>query len=89
MSFFQFMPWIKTIRHLTGIIILLAIGFFIYGKFVKKDTQNTTFSGNVEEVNIIQNTKRKFIPFVEALVGQESGDSDFYAGIRTGLRFEF
>ena len=89
MSFFQWLPWLKTIRHLIGIGILLTIVFIVYTKFVKKpDVQETIFHGDVKEVNIIQKQKRTFIPFVEGFSGLET-DSDFYAGLRAGLRFEF
>ena len=90
MSFFQWMPWVKTLRHLTGIIIIVCLIGFIYMKFFKKEAgQETTFSGDVGQVNIIQKTKRMFIPFVEGYAGVDSSDDDMHAGIRTGLRFEF
>jgi len=90
MSFFQWMPWVKTLRHLTGIILIVCLVGFIYMKFFKKDaSQETTFQGDVGEVNIIQKNKRMFIPFVEGSAGMESNEDDMIFGIRTGLRFEF
>jgi len=90
MSFFQWLPWLKTIRHLTGIIIILCIVGFIYAKFFKKEaSQETTFQGDVGEVNIIQKSKRMFIPFVEGFAGVETQHDEMNAGIRAGLRFEF
>ena len=89
MSFFQWMPWVKTLRHLTGIIIIVVIVGFIYMKFFKKDSQETTIHGDVENVNIIQARKRFFIPFVEGFMGVETQHDEVNAGIRGGLRFEF
>jgi len=88
MSFFQWLPWVKTIRHLVGIGIIIGIVLFTYQKFFKKNNvQTTTFSGNVEEVNIIQKPSRFFIPFIEGSVGQGSDGLD--TSIRGGARFEF
>jgi hypothetical protein len=88
MSFFQWLPWLKTFRHLIGILIVILIVAFIYTKFFAKETQNTTFQGDVDEVNIISQPKKFFIPFVEGFVEQQS-DRDMSTGIRGGLRFEF
>lgn len=89
MSFFQWMPWIKTLRHLTGIIIIVVIAGAIYFKFFKSGTQKTVFKGDVKNVNIIQNRKRIFIPFIEGYAGLETNQDKMNAGIRSGLRFEF
>jgi len=89
MSFFQWMPWVKTIRHLTGILIIVFIVGFVYMKFFKSDKQETHFEGDVGQVNIINKTKRMFIPFVEGSAGMESNEDAMVFGIRTGLRFEF
>ena len=86
-SFFEFLPWVKTMRYLIGILIVALIAGVIYTKFFKKtNTQNTTFQGDVEEVNIINKASRVFIPFVEASIGDNDGEFD--AALRAGLRFE-
>ena len=90
MSFFQWIPWLKTTRHLVGILIILVVVGGIYVKFFKKgNVQATTFQGDVKEVNIINKASRVFIPFVEGSIGQESGNDGLDTSIRTGLRFEF
>jgi len=89
MSFFQWMPWIKTLRHLTGIIIIACIVGFIYMRFFKNNSNETTFQGDVGEVTIINKSKRMFIPFVEGSAGMESNEDSMIFGIRTGVRFEF
>jgi len=88
MSFFEWLPWLKTLRHLFGILIILTFVGFIYMKFFKGNEQSTTFKGDVKEVNIISQPKKFFIPFVEGFAEQQS-DQDFSTGIRGGLRFEF
>lgn len=88
-SFFQVLPWIKTIRYCLGAALILGVALFIYLKF-KPQTQTTTFSGSVGKVNIIQNTKRAFIPFVEGGVEKNTNSKrDFDTYLRAGLRFEF
>lgn len=90
MSFFQWMPWVKTLRHLTGIIVIVCLAGFIYMKFFKKEaSQETTFHGDVGEVNIIQKPSKFFIPFVEGFAGVETQHDEMNAGIRAGVRVEF
>jgi hypothetical protein len=89
MSFFQWLPWVKTFRYIIGIFIVLFVAYCIYTKFFKKPEQNTTFQGAVETVNIIQNQKKKFIPFVEGWAGIKTNDANPEVGLRSGLRFEF
>jgi len=74
------------------VVILLVVGSISLWRsiFGKPQVQNTTFSGAVGKVNIIQNTKKSFIPFVEGGVEKNTaGHRDFDSYIRAGLRFEF
>lgn len=90
MSFFQWLPWLKTMRYFIGIAIILVICLGIYQKFFKKENVlNTQIHGNVDKLTIIQKPSRFFIPFVEGSVGQDSDNSGFDTSIRAGLRFEF
>jgi hypothetical protein len=86
-SFTQWLPWVKTLRYAIGIAIVLGVVFFVYLKF-KPQNQTTTFSGAVGKVNIIQNTKKLFIPFVEGGV-EKNNNTNYETFIRAGLRFEF
>ena len=86
-SFTQWLPWVKTLRYAIGIAIVLGVVFFVYLKF-KPQTQTTTFSGAVGKVNIIQNTKKLFIPFVEGGI-EKNNNTNYETFIRAGLRFEF
>ena len=87
-SFFQWLPWVKTLRYAIGIALILGVILFVYLKF-KPQTQNTTFSGSVGKVNIIQNAKRFFIPFIEGGVEQRQGADALNTYIRGGIRVEF
>jgi len=88
-SFFQIMPWIKTLRYTIGAALIIGIALFVYLKF-KPQTQKTVFTGSVGSVNIIQDHKRLFIPFIEGGVEKNTaGHRNFDSYIRTGLRFEF
>ena len=88
-SFVELLPWVKTIRYCVGAALILGVALFIYLKF-KPQTQNTTFSGSVGKVNIIQSNKRFFIPFVEGGVEKNTNSNrDFDTYLRAGLRFEF
>jgi len=87
-SFFQWLPWVKSIRYAIGITLIFGVILFVYLKF-KPQTQNTTFSGTVGKVNIVQNVKRFFTPFVEGGVEQKQGADALATYIRCGLRIEF
>ena len=89
-SFFQAVPWIKTLRYAIGIatIIGIVLGIaLVLGKF-KPQTQKIDLRGNTGKVTINQTPKKYFIPFVEPYV-QKSSDEGFDTGIRAGMRFEF
>lgn len=89
-SFFEWLPWIKTMRHLIGIAIIGVVCLVAYQKFFKKpNVQNTTIKGNVDKLTIIQKPSRFFIPFAEGTVGQDSDGGGFDASIRAGIRVEF
>jgi len=87
-SFFQWLPWVKTARYAIGIALIFGVILFVYLKF-KPQTQNTTFTGTVGKVNIVQSAKRFFIPFIEGGVEQRQGADAFNSYLRAGLRFEF
>jgi len=92
-SFFQWLPWIKTLRFGLGLVIVAFVGFTVYKAFFVR-TQQQTQKIVVEKgaTAIIQQKqelpRRRFIPFVEGFVEQRSQNT-MQSGIRAGLRFEW
>jgi hypothetical protein len=89
-SFFEAVPWVKTLRYAVGIAIIsgVVIGFtWVIIRF-KPQTQKIDLRGNTGKVTINQTPRKYFIPFVEPYIQKDSG-SGFDTGIRAGMRFEF
>lgn len=89
-SFFQTVPWIKTLRYAIGIAVIIgvAIGIsYILGKF-KPQTQKIDLRGSSGKITINQSPKKYFIPFIEPYLQKDSRDG-FDTGIRAGCRVEF
>ncbi len=89
MSFFEWLPWVKTFRYIIGIALVLLLIYFLYIKLFKKPNQTTVFQGNVGKVTISQNQKKVFIPFIEGSAGIKTESTSPEFGIRSGVRFEF
>jgi hypothetical protein len=89
-SFFQWLPWVKTLRYAIGVGAIVFALIFIYKAFFGK-TQTQVIraeSGSNVRINQINVVKKTFIPFIEAGVEQRA-NSDMSTYIRAGLRVEF
>lgn len=89
-SFFQWLPWVKTLRYAAGIGVIILAGLIIYRViFGKTQTQIIRAEkGSNVKISQINVVKKTFIPFVEAGVEQRA-NSDMSTYIRAGLRIEF
>lgn len=81
--------WAKTTSYGSGLLVVALIALTVYRAYIKKppDT-NKIVAKQGSVVNIIEKSKRMFIPFVEGYIDQPSNEH-FNTGIRAGLRFEF
>jgi len=91
-SFFQWLPWVKTIRFGLGLVMIIIAGFTVYKAFfVKTQQQTQRIIIKPGATAVIQQKqelpKKKFIPFVEGFVEQRNHNT-MQSGIRVGLRFE-
>lgn len=94
-SFFQVIPWIKTVRYVLGILGIGFIGLTIYRAYFmptkKEVTQIVAQSGS--HVNIEQKKEEKksnisVSPFVEGYGFAESNDRKG-VGAKAGVRVDF
>ena len=95
-SFFQFLPWIKTLRYMAGIALIGFIGLTIYRAFfmptqtTKQITHIIAQSG--AQVTVDQKKQEKsgieVSPFVEGYGFAES-DNRKGVGGKAGVRVEF
>jgi len=95
-SFFQFLPWVKTIRYALGFLGVGFIGLTIYRAYFmptnKQVTQIVAQSGS--QVTVVEEKKKetkKFFsihPFVEGYGFVES-DERKGAGAKAGVRIDF
>jgi hypothetical protein len=96
-SFFQFLPWVKTLRYAAGIALIGFIGLTIYRAFfmptesTKQETHIIAQQG--AQVTIDQKREEKkpgieVIPFVEGYGFAES-DNRKGVGGKAGVRVEF
>lgn len=74
-----------------GLLFIALLGYTMYRAYIKKPDPNQLIRAeNGSNVTVVQNnqTKRKFIPFVE-VYGEQKSSEHFQTGLRAGLRFEF
>jgi hypothetical protein len=96
-SFFQFLPWVKTLRYTAGIALIGFVGLTIYRAFFMP-TQTTKQVTHIiaqpgAQVTIDQKKEEKksgieVSPFVEGYGFVES-DERKGAGAKAGVRVEF
>lgn len=96
-SFFQFLPWVKTLRYAAGFALLGFIGVTIYRAFFMP-TQTTRQETHIiaqpgAQVTIDQKREEKkpgleVCPFVEGYGFAESGDRKG-VGAKAGVRVDF
>lgn len=96
-SFFQLLPWVKTLRYAAGIVLLGFIGITIYRAFfiptqtTKQITRIIAQPGAQVTVDQKREEKKSGIalsPFVEGYGFVES-DERKGAGAKAGLRIDF
>ena len=96
-SFFQFLPWVKTLRYAAGIALIGFVGLTIYRAFfmptesTKQETHIIAQSGAQVTVDQKKMEKKPGIevsPFVEGYGFVES-DERKGAGAKAGVRVEF
>ena len=88
-SFFQLMPWVKNIRFIIGLVIILLVGLTIYKAFFK-ETRHTRIVA--EKVNYYEEKKRAWwvpTPFVEIFGELKTDEDSPQVGTRFGARWEF
>jgi hypothetical protein len=96
-SFFQFLPWVKTLRYAAGIALIGFVGLTIYRAFFMP-TQTTKQVTHIiaqpgSQVTLDQKKEEKkpgieVSPFVEGYGFAESDDRKG-VGARAGVRVEF
>ncbi len=96
-SFFQFLPWVKTLRYAAGFALLGFIGITIYRAFfmptesVKQETHIVAHSGAQVTIDQKREEKKSWLaikPFIEGYGFMES-DERKGLGAKAGLRLEF
>lgn len=96
-SFFQFLPWVKTLRYAAGFALIGFVGLTIYRAFfmptesTRQETHIIAQSGAQITVDQKRETKKPGIeisPFLEGYGFVES-DQRKGAGAKAGLRVEF
>jgi hypothetical protein len=92
-SFFQWLPWVKTLRYVIGAIIILAVVFTVKAFFNKTQQQTNTITvqpGGVANIQQIQDGKKWLFLFAEPYVFAEAGSqSRSGMGVRGGVRLEW
>ena len=95
-SFFQFLPWVKTLRYATGIALVGFVGLTIYRAFFMP-TQTTKQVTHIiaqpgAQVTVDQKKEKKsgiaVSPFVEGYGFAESDDRKG-VGAKAGVRVDF
>jgi len=93
-SFFQAVPWMKNIRFILGLVIILVLGYTIYRAYImprNKQVQNTQIhvdSGGTLNLTNSQKIEEKKRPWwLPHLFGEVYGFKEFEAagGSRTGV----
>ncbi len=96
-SFFQVVPWVKTLRYAAGIALIGFIGLTIYRAFfmptetTKQETHIIAESGAQVTVDQKKEEKKSKIgvsPFVEGFGFAESNDRKG-VGAKAGVRIDF
>lgn len=99
-SFFEVVPWMKNIRFIVGLVLVLFVGYTVYRAYImprNKQTQNTQIhvapggTLNLNQSQKIEEKKRAWwmpTPFAEGYGFYES-DGRNGVGVRAGARFEF
>ncbi|RJP27382.1 MAG: hypothetical protein C4533_07950 [Candidatus Omnitrophota bacterium] len=95
-SFFQFLPWVKTLRYAAGIALIGLVGLTIYRAFFmptnKQITQIVAQPGS--QVTVVEEKKKEAKklfrpqPFIEGYGFVESDGRNGLGG-RLGIRIEF
>ena len=95
-SFFEAIPWMKTVRHFIGIVIIILIGLTIYLAYFKPHKQQNVHIGNVEsggtvviEADSPGKTGLEFFITSNDVGAQfiKSIDANWYAGL--GAQYDF
>ena len=93
-SFFQFVPWIKTVRYAIGIGVIGFTGLIVYRAFFlpTQKTINTIVAQSGAHVTVEQKKEEKprfgIRPFIEGYGFAESDDRRGVGG-KAGLRLDF
>ena len=96
-SFFQFLPWVKTLRYAAGIALIGFIGLTIYRAFfmptetTKQETHIVAQPGSQVTIDQRREEKKPGVevhPFVEGYGFAESDDRKGVGG-KAGVRVDF
>ena len=87
---FKERPLHHKLSGITFILFLILGGFTLWSAFIKetKKVNIKVEKGGQADIDLREERKKIFIPFLEAYIDQRS-NSDLASGIRAGLRIEF